>query len=93
MSQMKCTMLDFSILSTKGKNLLKYDNKLYTKTKFATNQDNEITKYNWSCVNARKGCKATIRYSIDQLLAGENNDGMSDGICDIVASDHEDDYE
>ena len=71
---------------------MKYSNKLYARTKFARNQENEISNCYWSCVNAPKGCKATIRYSINQLLAGENNDGMSDGISDIVASDHDDEY-
>lgn len=85
-------MLNFGTLSTKGKPLLKYNNKLYSKTKFASNEDGEIHKCYWSCVNVGRGCTAKVRYSIDQHLAGANHDGMSAGIIDIVASDHDDEY-
>jgi hypothetical protein len=85
-------MLHFGTKSSKGKNLLQSNNKLFTKIKFARNDEGEITKCYWACVNISKGCRAKIRYGVDLDVAGPGHDGMSDGIIDIVASDHDDEY-
>ena len=43
-------------------------------------------------MNIGKGCKAKIRYKVDLILAGPGHDGMSNGIIDIVTSDHDEEY-
>ena len=85
-------MLHFNTKSSKGKNLLHLNNKLYSKIKFSHDVDGEIIKCNWACVNIGKGCKAKIRYEVDLILAGPGHDGMSNGIIDIVTSDHDEEY-
>jgi hypothetical protein len=84
-------MLHFGTRSTKGKNLLECSNKLFSKVKF-TRKDDEITKCYWACINISKGCKAKIQYDVDLDVAGLGHDGMSNGIINIVAKDHDDEY-
>ena len=85
-------MLDFNTLSSKRNKLLKSNNKLFSKSKFTTNEDGAISKCYWACINSTKGCKAKVNYSINQLIAREGHDGMSLGIIDIVETDHDGEY-
>ena len=85
-------MLHFGTKSTKGNNLLQMNNKLFSKTKFAHDVNREITKCYWVCVNIRKGCKAKVHYEVDLDVAGPSHDGMTDGIINVVATDHDDEY-
>ena len=39
-----------------------------------------------------KGCKAKVKYSINQAIAGEEHDGMSLGIYNVEETDHDEDY-
>ena len=68
------------------------NNKLFSKTKFAHDVNGEITKCYWVCVNIRKGCKAKIHYEVDLDVAGPGHDGMTDGIINVAAIDHDDEY-
>ena len=56
-------MFDFNTLtlSSEGKKLLKYRNKLFMKTKFAINDNSDICKCYCACCNAAKGCKAKLQ--------------------------------
>ena len=85
-------MLDFNTLSSKRHKLLKSNNKLFAKSRFVTNANGVISRCYWACVNSTKGCKAKVRYSIDQAIAGANHDGMSSGIINIEETEHNGEY-
>lgn len=39
-----------------------------------------------------KGSKAKIRYEVDLHIAGRDHDGLSGGIINILAYDHDEEY-
>jgi hypothetical protein len=85
-------MLDFNTLSSKRHILLKSNNKLFAKSRFVTNANGAISRCYWACVNSTKGCKAKVRYSIDQAIAGANHDGVSSAIINIEETEHDAEY-
>jgi hypothetical protein len=85
-------MLNFKTKSSKGHVLLKCNDKLFSRTKFAVNDDNEIKKCYWLCISAHKGCKEKINYCIDLAVAGAGHNGMGAGIYDVEETEHNDEY-
>lgn len=85
-------MLEFNTLSSKRHKLLKSNNKLFSKSKFTTNANGEISRCYWACINSTKGCKAKVKYSIDQAIAGADHDGMSLGIVNVTETEHDAEY-
>jgi hypothetical protein len=85
-------MLNFKTKSSKGNALLKYKEKLFSRSKFAVDGDNRITKCYWSCISSQKGCKAKVSYCIDVAVAGDENDGMGAGIYNINEKPHTEEY-
>ena len=66
-------MLEFNTLSSKRHKLLKSNNKLFSKSKFTTNANGEISRCYWACINSAEGCEAKVKYSIDQAIAGADH--------------------
>ena len=85
-------MLEFNTLSSKRHKLLKSNNNLFSKSKLTTNANGEISRCYWACINSTKGCKAKVKYSIDQAIAGADHDGMSLGIVNITEIEHDAEY-
>ena len=78
--------MDFTTRSSKNKILLKYYNKLYSKTLFALDENNKIKKCYWSCIN--KACPGRVNYEVgvDAVI----NDGISSiGLTNITPHDYE----
>ena len=76
--------MDFNTLSSKGKRLLRYQDKLYSKKLFARDDAGRIKTCYWACIN--KGCPGKVTYKVDPE---SNSDGMSVGIGDGILDEHD----
>ena len=76
-------MLEFNALSSNRYKFLSSNNKLFSKSKFVTNGNGEISRCYWAYINSTKGCKAKPKNSIDLVIAGADHNGMSLGISNI----------
>jgi predicted nucleotidyltransferase len=57
--------MDFNTLSSKKKILLRYHNKLYTKTLFKLDEQGKIKKCYWTCIHKEfeyHSCDSNFRY-------------------------------
>lgn len=78
---------DFSTISTKGKPLLKFRNKLFVCKKKTRNAEGQIIKCYWCC--SSEACTGALNYSIDVNDVLANELGTGGGIHDIVQTkDH-----
>lgn len=77
--------MDFSVVSTKGRPMMHYKNKLFTKSKETRNADGIQSKVYWSC--SRRGCRGSVNYA--RVV---NPDNPEDGgiITNIIEREHDD---
>ena len=78
-------IMDFSVVSTKGRPMMHYKNKLFTKSKETRNPDGIQSKVYWSC--SRRGCRGSVNYA--RIV---NPDNPEDGgiVTNIVEREHDD---
>lgn len=77
--------MDFSVRSTKGRPMMHYKSKLFTKSKETRSADGLKSKVYWSC--SKRGCRGSMYYAhtIDPDIP--NHEGV---YSDIVEKDHND---
>ena len=77
--------MDFSVLSTKGRPMMHYKSKLFTKSKETRSADGLKSKVYWGC--SKRGCRGAVYYA--HTIDPDTPDDV--GIySDIVEKDHND---
>ena len=77
--------MDFTVTSTKGRPMMHYKSKLFTKSKETRNADGVQSKIYWSC--SRRGCRGSVNYS---RALDPNNPNDAGIISNIVEREHDD---
>lgn len=80
-----CLTMDFSVVSTKGRPMMHYKRKLFTKSKETRSADGLKIKVYWSC--SKRGCRGSVNYA--QTLDPDNPDHESI-FSDISEREHND---